>query len=119
MKKMFLMLALLLGGIAVCLAAGANLNGQWYGTLKTDDGGEYPLQYNFKVDGDKLTGTAKGPHGNLPITEGRIHNNEFSFSVTLGKMYLMHSGKIYPDSVSLNIEMDDSKAHTTLVRADK
>jgi hypothetical protein len=116
MKKLFLMPILLVCSIAVCLAAGANMNGAWYGTLKTDDGNEYPLQYNFKVDGDKLTGTAKGPHGDLPITDGEIHGADFTFEVTLGKMDLLHSGKIYPDSVSLNIEADDAKAHTVLTR---
>jgi cytochrome c biogenesis protein ResB len=118
MKKMFFLSAILLCSVAVCLATTMSLNGAWYGTLKTDDGTEYPLQYKFKVDGDKLTGTAKGPHGDLPILDGKINGNDFSFSVTLEKMYLEHSGKIYPDSISLNIEAGDNKAHTVLKRGD-
>ncbi|SDS39775.1 hypothetical protein SAMN05216490_1081 [Mucilaginibacter mallensis] len=118
MKKMFFLSAMFICSIAVCLAATVSLNGSWYGTLKTDDGTEYPLQYNFKVDGDKLTGTAKGPHGDLPILDGKVNGNDFSFSVTLEKMYLEHSGKIYPDSISLNIEAGDNKAHTVLKRGD-
>lgn len=118
MKKMFFLSAMFICSIAFCLAATINLNGVWSGTLKTDDGNEYPLQYKFKVDGDKLTGTAKGPHGDLPILDGKINGNDFSFSVTLEKMYLEHSGKIYPDSISLNIEAGDNKAHTVLKRGD-
>jgi len=119
MKKMFFLSAALLCSIAICLGAGIAANGQWHGTLKTDDGTEYPLQYNFKIDGDKLTGTAKGPHGDIDITDGEIHGSDFSFMVTLNKMHLLHSGRFYPDSVSLDIEAGDSKAHTTLMRGDK
>ena len=119
MKKLFFLSAVLLCSIVVCLAAGTSLNGHWYGTLKTDDGTEYPLQYNFKVDGDKLSGSVKGPHGDLAITDGEIHGSDFSFAVTLDKLYLLHSGRFYPDSISLNIEAGDDKAHTTLMRGDK
>jgi hypothetical protein len=115
MKKLFFLLMLLICSYFVCLAAGINMDGAWYGTLKVDDN-QYPLQYNFKVDGDKLTGTAKGPDGDLPITDGEIHGTDFTFAVTLQKLYLVHSGKIYPDSISLNIESGDTKAHATLTR---
>lgn len=117
MKKMFFLSALLVSSVAFCLAATAVLNGKWSGTLKTDDGTEYPLLYNFKVDGDKLTGTVRGPHGDLPLTDGEVHGTTFSFDVDLDKMHLLHIGKFYPDSVSMDIESGDDKAHTTLVRA--
>jgi hypothetical protein len=115
MKKLFL-LSILLCFVAAGLAATTALNGQWIGTLKTDDGNEYPLQYNFKVDGDKLTGTVRGPHGDLPINDGQIHGSVFSFDVSLDKMLLIHTGKIYPDSIGLDIECDETKAHTVLKR---
>ena len=117
MKKLFLMLAILPGSIAFCLAATASLNGEWKGILKIDDDTQYPLQYNFKVDGDKLTGTAKGPNGDLPITDGEVHGTQFTFNVDINKMHLLHVGKFYTDSVSLDIENGDDKAHTTLERA--
>lgn len=119
MKKMFSLSALLVCSVLVCLAAGASLSGEWSGTLRTGDGNEYPLLYNFKVDGDKLTGTARGPHGDLPITDGEVHGASFTFDVKLDKLHLLHTGKFYPDSVSLNIESDDAQAHTTLVRVNK
>ena len=117
MKKMFALSALMLLCVAVCFAAVTSLNGQWTGTLTTDDGTQYPLNYNFKVDGDKLTGTVKGPHGDLPLVDGEVHGSDFSFTVNLMKMHLLHTGKFYPDSVSLNIESDDSKIHTVLMRS--
>lgn len=119
MKKLFFLLALLVCSYFACLAAAIGMNGAWYGTLKIDDGTQYPLRYNFKVDGDKLTGTAKGPTGLLQITDGEVHGNDFTFAVQLQKLYLIHSGKIYPDSISLNIESGDNKAHVTLLRSNK
>lgn len=119
MKKAFFLLMLLICSYFVCLAASIGMNGMWYGTLKIDDATQYPLQYNFKVDGDKLTGTAKGPTGDLIITDGEVHGSDFTFAVQLQKLYLIHSGKIYPDSISLNIESGDSKAHVTLLRSNK
>jgi hypothetical protein len=115
MKKAFFLFMLLICSYVVCLAASINMDGAWYGTLKVEDS-QYPLQYNFKVEGDKLTGTAKGPTGDLQITDGEVHGNDFTFAVSLQKLYLVHSGKIYPDSISLNIESGDSKAHVTLMR---
>lgn len=115
MKKAFL-LSILLCFVLAGVAATTALNGQWVGTLKMDDGNEYPLQYNFKVDGEKLTGTVRGPHGDLPINDGKILGANISFDVSLNKMLIIHTGKIYPDSISLDIECDEAKAHTVLKR---
>ena len=116
MKKMFALSTILLCCVAICFAAVKSLDGEWTGTLKTDDA-QYPLLYHFKVDGEKLTGTVRGPHGDLPLMDGEVHGAEFSFMVNLEKMHLLHTGKFYPDSVSLDIECDDAKAHTVLTRA--
>jgi len=117
MKKMFALSTLMLFCIAACFAAVTNLNGQWVGTLTTDDGTQYPLNYNFKIAGDKLTGTVKGPNGDLPLIDGEVHGSDFSFTVNLMKMHLLHTGKFYADSVSMNIESDDAKVHTVLTRS--
>lgn len=119
MKKSFFLFVLLIFSYFACLAASIGMNGMWYGTLKVDDATQYPLQYNFKVEGDKLTGTAKGPTGDLQITDGEVHGNDFTFAVQLQKLYLIHSGKIYPDSIGLDIESGDKKAHVTLMRGNK
>lgn len=93
------------------------LNGKWTGLLKTDDGDEYPLLYNFKINGDELTGTAKTPKGLLPINDGKITGNTFTFDVLIGKMEIDHSGKFYGDSVGVDISLGDQKSHATLTRA--
>ena len=93
-----------------------NLNGKWTGTLKTDQGDEYQLLYNFKINGTELSGTAKTPKGELPINDGKITGSTFTFNVMINNMEIDHSGKFYGDSVGVDISMGDIKSHATLTR---
>ncbi|WP_183557248.1 glycoside hydrolase [Mucilaginibacter sp. SP1R1] len=116
MKRKFLTTALLLCCFLASFATIADFSGMWTGTLKTDTGEVYPLLYNFKVDGDKLTGTAKTPKGEIPIDDGKITGTNFKFTVMLGDMEIEHTGKFYGDSVGVDIALNGAKTHTTLMR---
>src|SRR6185503_3881016 len=107
MKKKIVFTALLLCCFFAGFATIESLNGKWTGTLKTDGGDEYPLLYNFKIDGDELTGTAKTPKGLLPI------------NVLINNMEIDHNGKFYGDSVGVDISLGDQKAHATLKKMDQ
>ena len=117
MKKKIVTTALLLFCFFAGFATIENLNGRWTGTLKTDQGDEYPLAYNFKIDGGQLTGTAKTPKGDMPINDGEITGNTFSFNVIVNKMEIDHTGKFYGDSVGVDISLGDARSHATLKRA--
>ncbi len=94
----------------------ANLDGKWKGSITTPDGGNFPVSYNFKVDGATLTGTAESQEGTATIDSGKIAGNDFSFSVTVdGKTY-PHTGKVYDDSCSIDINFGGPMVHTTLLR---
>ncbi len=116
MKKKFLTTILLICCFLTSIAAIADFTGVWTGTLKTDTGEVYPLLYNFKVNGDQLTGTAKTPKGELPIDDGKISGTDFKFTVTLGDMEIEHTGKFYGDSAGVDIAVNGTKAHSTLMR---
>jgi len=105
----------------VCLAVVADLTGKWTGTLKTPDGDEMPINYTFKVDGDKLTGVGSSPQGDIAITDGKINGSAFSFTVSFNGTDIKNTGKFYAeaDSVGLDINYNETKMHTTLKRADK
>lgn len=81
-----------------------------------ENGDQYPLTYNFKITGDKLTGTVLTPKGELPVDDGKIAGDKFTFSVTLGDMEIPHSGKFYGDSIAVDIEANGAKVHTRLLR---
>ena len=93
-----------------------NLNGKWTGLLKTDQGDEYPLLYSFKIAGTELTGTAKTPKGELPLNDGKITGDKFTFNVIISNMEIDHEGKFYGDSVGVDISLGDAKSHATLKR---
>jgi hypothetical protein len=71
----------------------------------------------FKVDGNTLTGTSTTSFGESTIDKGKIDGDKFSFSTTINGMEVPHSGKIYTDSLSLDIDYSGTKLHTTLKRA--
>jgi hypothetical protein len=108
--------------LMICFAAIADLSGKWTGTITTPDGNALQIHLVFKVDGDKLTGTAQGDGDPMPIDSGKINGNEFSFSQTNAEgTVFKQSGRYYNpgDSVSLNIEFNGNKLHATLKRDDK
>lgn len=117
MKKSFLTLALVTFCFVAGFAAIAGIAGKWEGKLETETGEVYPLLYNFQIDGDKLTGTAKTPKGDMPIEDGKITGNDFKFTVSIEDIHIAHTGKFYGDSVGVDIEANGSKTHTTLKRA--
>lgn len=118
-KKLFTTAALVCC-FMICLAAiAADLSGKWTGVVKTPDGEDVTLTYIIKVDGDKLTGTAQAKGNAVTINEGQINGNDFTFKITDTEgVVIPHSGKFYPeaDSVSMNIDYNGTKMHTTLKR---
>jgi hypothetical protein len=119
MKRKIFTTTLLISCFMVCLAAIADLNGKWSGKLVLGDGSEYPLLYNFKVDGGKLTGTALTPDGDVQIADGKTNGTDFSFSVTTGGRDIPHTGKFYGDSTTVDLEINGSKVHSVLKRAEE
>ncbi|GGB10126.1 MULTISPECIES: glycoside hydrolase [Mucilaginibacter] len=116
MKKKIFTTTLLVSCFMICLAAIADLNGKWAGKLVTSDGQEYPLLYNFKVDGDKLTGTALTPEGDVDIKEGKTNGTDFSFTVATSGITIPHTGKFMGDSISVELDINGSKSNSVLKR---
>ncbi|MBS1501053.1 MAG: glycoside hydrolase [Bacteroidetes bacterium] len=116
MKRKFLIPAALLSCFLFVMAVVADLNGKWKGTIKTPDGNELEVVYNFKADGDKLTGTADSPAGSVSIDDGKITGDTFSFKVTVDGTDYPHKGKMYADSCGIDIDFGGSTVHTTVVR---
>jgi len=116
MKKKIIATALLVFCFFFGFATIGDLNGKWTGLLKTDQGDQYPLLYNFKIDGGELTGTAKTPKGYMPINDGKVTGNTFTFNVIVNHMEIDHTGKFYGDSVGVDISLGDARSHATLKR---
>lgn len=120
MKRKIFITTALVCCFMVCLAiAIADLNGKWNGVLLAPDGNEYPLSYTYKIDGDKLTGVGSSPQGDVPLTDGKVTGNDFSYNISVNGMDFKNTGKFYPeaDSIGLDIDFNGMKMHTTLKRS--
>lgn len=94
----------------------ANLEGKWTGNITTPDGSNFPVSYNFKVDGATLTGSAESSQGAATIDNGKVAGNDFSFSVKVDGTVYPHTGKFYDDSCGIDIDFGSSIVHTTILR---
>lgn len=116
MSKKFLTTALLVvASVVVCLAIAADLTGKWGGSFKTPQG-DFPVKYTFKVDGDKLTGSADSDQGSLPISDGKINGNDFTFSLDFNGTAIKNTGKFYGDSVVIDAAINGTSLHGVLKR---
>jgi hypothetical protein len=117
-KKLFSTIALVFCAFLVCLAVVADLTGKWSGSLKTPNG-SFPLKYTFKAEGEKLTGTADGDQGSLPITDGKISGNNFVFNLDYNGTPIKNAGKFYGDSITVDMDFNGTNMHGVLKRVEE
>jgi len=118
MKRKSLSLIALAGTLVLFVAfIAADLNGKWVGQLSIPDGSSIDVTYNFKVDGNKLTGTGSSPAGDVNIDNGKIDGDKFSFSVNVNGQDFPQTGKLYADSCGLDVDFGGTKVHMRLIRA--
>ena len=120
MKRKAFITTVLVCCFIVCLAAIADINGKWTGTVHTPDGNEAKITYVFKIDGDRLTGTGESNDNEIKIDSGKVSGVDIKFSVTTPEgITIPHQGKYFAagDSISMDVNYQGTKMHTTLKRA--
>jgi len=110
MKKIVLAATFIM--LVSCFAFSADIDGKWTTEMPGMDGSPMVLNYTFKADGDKLTGTT-GPEGmdmDSPISEGKIDGKNISFVVNIDmmgmEMKMTYKGTIEENEIKLSFEMD-------------
>jgi len=96
-----------LAGVA---AWAADITGAWTGSMANGNG-DFSLTYNFKQDGDKLSGTVIGPQGDpLPLVDCKIDGDRISFAVKVdmgGNVTTFSSkGTVKGDEITLTTTND-------------
>jgi hypothetical protein len=118
MKRKIFTTALLSCCFMICMAAVfADLNGKWKGAITTPDGNAIDVAYDFKADGEKLTGTATSQMGEVTIENGKVKGDDFTFSVNVSGTDYPHKGKAYADSCAMDIDFGGSSSHFVVKRA--
>ncbi len=104
MKKVLFTVLIALFAVVVSNAEG--IAGKWKSSFDSGQG-TMELTFNFKVDGEKLTGTVSSEMGDMEITNGKINGNEISFDVDAMGSSITHKGKLEGDVIKLKVEMPE------------
>ena len=93
-----------------CLTAAnaADLSGKWKGNM-TSPNGDLEINFNFQVNGEKLTGTVTNTYGEEQITEGVVKGDAISFVVLAGggQFKLTYKGKVVGEDLKFNVTIGD------------
>jgi opacity protein-like surface antigen len=102
-------LAVCVAGLALSAFA-ADVAGQWTATFDTRIG-EQHYTYTFKVDGEKLTGTAKNDMGSTEIANGTIKGDDISFVENIDfngtPLVITYTGKVSGDEIKFTRKVGD------------
>jgi hypothetical protein len=103
MFKTVLLISILL--VLTVGALAADISGKWVAQVPGRDGQTRETTFNFKVAGDKLTGTVSGRQGqDTAISEGKVSGDAVTFVVTMERggntVKQNYTGKISGDSIA-------------------
>jgi hypothetical protein len=114
MKRMMYVCAILAVGF-INLSLAQDINGKWKGQMQGPDGA-MDIVFNFKVNADTLTGAVESPMGELPITNGKVKDNKFSFDVSFNEMTISHQCTLMTDSISMNFSGMDGETREIILK---
>lgn len=102
MNRKNMLASILVGLCCAVLVLAADANGKWTTTISTQIG-ELAYTYDFKIEGDKLTGKAKSQFGDIEITEGKVSGDVITFVENINfdgnAIRIEYSGKVAGDEI--------------------
>ena len=106
-KRMFALSAIVL--FALSTATALDLNGRWKGDMKTPNGDNLEINFNFHVDGEKLTGTVANTYGEEQITEGTVKGETISFVILAGggQFKITYKGTVAGEDLKFHVIIGD------------
>src|SRR4051812_26464267 len=94
MIKKTLATAFMVMALTVMSYAG-DITGNWSGKVMD----QFEVGYTFKVDGEKLSGSSKGPDGSdTPFKDGTIKGDDLEFSIDIMGASTKIKGKVKTDA---------------------
>ena len=104
--------------VMLCLlaafAVAADVSGKWTAEVPGRQGQAQTTTFNFKVDGDKLSGTLTNPRGEQTIADGKVSGDDISFSVTLSmggnEIKMLYKGKVAGSEIKFTREVEGRPA---------
>jgi hypothetical protein len=104
------LLVLTLAVILAIPALAADIAGKWTASFDTQIGVQN-YTYTFKLDGDKMTGTAESQFGKTEIAEGAVKGDDITFVENLdfqgNPLKITYKGKISGDEIKFTRNVAD------------
>ena len=117
-----LMLLLTIALVLFVPAFAADVAGKWTAAIDTQIGVQN-YSYDFKVDGEKVTGTAKSEFSESPILEGSVKGDTISFVENLKfqdmEMRVVYKGKISGDEIKFNRQVGEMASEDFVAKRSK
>ncbi|RZA01247.1 MAG: hypothetical protein EOP47_11435 [Sphingobacteriaceae bacterium] len=81
--------------VMTVISFAADITGNWKGTVMD----QFEINYTFKVEGEKLSGSSKGPDGSdTPFKDGTIKGDDLEFTIDILGNPTKVKGKIKTDA---------------------
>lgn len=97
-------------GLLSLTAMAADVTGKWTAQMTGRGGQTREATFNFKVDGNTVTGTIGGPRGDTEISDGKIDGDQISFVQTMefngNSMKILYKGTISGDQIKFTRERE-------------
>jgi hypothetical protein len=81
----------------------ADVTGKWVAQVPAREGQTRETTFNFKVEGEKLTGTMSGNQGEVQISDGKVSGDDISFKVKVSfndnEFTFLFTGKVSGDEI--------------------
>ncbi|WP_242917956.1 TonB-dependent receptor domain-containing protein [Pontibacter liquoris] len=87
------------------------LTGRWQGKL-----GERELTLDLVANGTALTGFVVTPMGQVPVSDGVITGDAFTFTLSFGGKKVIYNGKLAGDKITLTTDSEGQLQEATLLR---
>jgi hypothetical protein len=97
---MIVTMIFLAAGFAIAESQRSAVDGRWQATLNTANG-SLTETYNFKANGQVLTGTEESPMFSRSISEGKVNGDKISFKTAVNGHSIEHQGTVSGETIQL------------------
>jgi hypothetical protein len=96
-------LAAVLAVLAIAATAfAADVNGKWVGSVDTPNG-PIELTYEFKADGETLTGSVTSAMGTVALSNGKIAGETLTYDVEIDTGKITHEATVNADGTEITV----------------
>jgi hypothetical protein len=104
MRRALLAVVMTMGLAATALAAlAADVSGKWVGSVETPNG-PLELTYEFKAEGETLTGTVASAMGSLPLNKGKVAGGVLTYEVALENSVITHEARMNEAGTEITVK---------------